>query len=98
MLALNRVDVKYLNVKNCTDHLEALRENYDKILISEEFTIFIPYRNVLSKLCLLAMMGKDERVIEEYIEEKQNAIEKNEREIESTEQLLKTIDINEFIE
>jgi uncharacterized coiled-coil DUF342 family protein len=64
MLGLNRIDIKNLEVKNCQEHLDNLREKYDKTLASEEFEIFRPYRNVLSKLCLLSMLGKDEFTIE----------------------------------
>lgn len=98
MLALNRVDIKTLEVKNCQEHLDNLREKYDSILASEEFEIFRPYRNVLSKLCVLSMLAKDEVTIEQYIEKRQLEIEKNEREIEQTEQQLKTIDVHEFIQ
>ena len=75
-----------------------MREKYDSILASEEFEIFRPYRNVLSKLCVLSMLAKDEVTIEQYIEKRQLEIEKNEREIEQTEQQLKTIDVHEFIQ
>lgn len=60
MMGLNRIDIKKLNVQYCQEHLDNLREKYDNILRSEEFEIFRPYRNILSKLCLLSMLGKDE--------------------------------------
>jgi len=36
-----------------------LRDVYDKVLIEEEFSLFRIFRNILSKLCLLAMLGSD---------------------------------------
>ena len=77
MIGLNRVDAKQLNVNTCQDHLNALQDKYDKILGSEEFVLFRPYRNVLSKLCLLALLVKDETEIEELIENKKKKIENN---------------------
>lgn len=82
MMGLNRIDIKKLNVAHCQEHLDNLREKHDNVLKSEEFEIFRPYRNILSKLCLLSMLGRDELSLEEYIEKKENEIETNTREIE----------------
>jgi hypothetical protein len=97
ILALNRVDVKTLEVKHCQEHLDNLREKYDAVLASEEFEIFRPFRNILSKLCLMSMLAKDEQGLEDYIQKKKEEIEKNSREIEQTETLLNTIDVHDFI-
>lgn len=97
MLALNRIDVRSLEIKHCQEHLENLREKYDAVLTSEEFDVFRPFRNILSKLCVLALLSKDEQAIEEHIQKRKEEIEKNEREIEQTEQLLNTVDVPEFL-
>ena len=67
------------------------------MLTSEEFDVFRPFRNILSKLCVLALLSKDEQAIEEHIQKRKEEIEKNEREIEQTEQLLSTVDVPEFL-
>ena len=54
-----------------------LQDKYDKILGSEEFLVFRPHRNALSKLCLLALLGKDEVQIEESIASKEKQLESN---------------------
>lgn len=88
MMGLNRIDIKKLNVAHCQEHLDSLRDKHDHVLKSEEFEIFRPHRNILSKLCLLSMLGKDELALEQYIEKKENEIETNAREIEQKESLL----------
>lgn len=65
MMALNRIDIKKLNPDHCQEHLDNLRDKYDHILREAEFDIFKPHRNILSKLCLLAMLGADEYKLEQ---------------------------------
>jgi hypothetical protein len=72
MMGLNRIDIKKLNVAYCQEHLDNLRDKYNEVLSHEEFAIFVPYRNVLEKLCTLAALGKEEYELEQYIEDKQS--------------------------
>jgi len=65
MMALNRIDVKKLNVDHCQEHLDNLRDKYDHILKESEFDNFKPHRNILSKICLLSMLGSDEFKLEQ---------------------------------
>ena len=67
MMALNRIDVKKLNVDYCQEHLDNLRDKYDHVLREPDFEIFRVHRNILSKLCLLAMLGSDEYKLEQQI-------------------------------
>lgn len=67
MMALNRIDIKKLNVDYCQEHLDNLRDKYDHVLREADFEIFRVHRNILSKLCLLAMLGSDEYKLEQQI-------------------------------
>lgn len=97
MLALNRIDVKHLNVEHCQEHLDNLRDKYDHVLREAEFDIFKPHRNILSKLCLLALLGSDELKLEQQIEKKEIENENAQKQIEQKENLLKILDLHEFI-
>lgn len=77
MIGLNRIDFKRLNTDFCQEHLNNLQSQYDKILDGSDLTLFKPFRNLLAKLCLLALLGKDELKLEESIENKKKIIEKN---------------------
>eukprot|EP00347_Sterkiella_histriomuscorum_P004089 403361794 len=97
MMALNRIDVKQLNVDYCQEHLDNLRDKYDHVLREEGFDIFRPHRNILSKICLLAMLGSDEYKLEQQIQKKEIEIENSQKQIEQKENLLKILDLHEFI-
>ena len=77
MIGLNRIDFKRLNTDFCQEHLNNLQSQYDKILDGSDLILFKPFRNLLAKLCLLALLGKDELKLEESIENKKKIIEKN---------------------
>jgi hypothetical protein len=49
-------------------------KKYDRIIASEEFKIFLPFRNLLSKLCFLALLCKGTDSIEKTIKEKTEKI------------------------
>ena len=70
---------------------------HDKTLASDEFKIFIPFRNVLSKFCLLALLYKDVNKLKETIEKKEIEMRKNKREIETKEALLKHMEIQDSL-
>ena len=97
MMGLNRIDVKRLNVDYCLEHLDNLRDKYDSVLSDPQFEIFRPHRNLLSKLCLLAMLGSDVYKLEQQIDKKEVESENCIKQIEQKENLLKTLDLNEFI-
>jgi len=59
--------------------------------------MIIPFRNLLSKLCLLSLLYKDCKAIEDNIAEKEKEIYRNTKEIESKEALIKHLDINETL-
>jgi len=49
--------------------MDKILNEYDKILASEEFKIFIPFRNLLTKICLLSLLYKDVINLENKIAE-----------------------------
>ncbi len=59
--------------------------------------LFKPFRNLLSKLCLLALLGKDELRIEDSIQKKKDMLEKNLRLIEQKQMLLSNADVQGII-
>lgn len=97
LIGLNKIDHKRLNTDFCQEHLNVLQDQYDKVLQQEELAIFKPFRNILSKLCLLALLGKDEVRIEESIQRKKDQLEKNIRLIEQKTMLLNNADIQGVI-
>lgn len=76
MLALNRINYKRLNPKNCEDHLVMLHQQ-DAKLKSEDYTMFLPFRNVLEKLCELGLAAKDEVLYEDKIMQNEELLAKN---------------------
>ncbi|CDW71440.1 UNKNOWN [Stylonychia lemnae] len=97
MMGLNRIDITKLNVDYCQEHLDKLRDSFDRILIEEEFSVFRTFRNILSKLCLLAMLGSDINKLQQQIQKKEIENENSLKQIDQKEYLLKTIDVHEFI-
>ncbi len=84
MLALSRFDTRDVEVEHAKEHLDNLREKYDVMFEHKDLEIFRPYRDLLSKLCSLALLTHDVVVLENSITKRQNEVEKNEREIEHT--------------
>lgn len=97
LIGLNRVDVKKINPDYAQANMDELLHKYDKVLASAEFKAFIPFRNLLSKMCLLSLLYRDVVRIEESIAKKEEEIQKNIKEIESKEALLKHMDIQESL-
>jgi hypothetical protein len=50
--------------------MEQLTKKHDKILVSSEFKIFLPFRNMLSKICLLTILTKGIDSVESSIKDK----------------------------
>lgn len=73
--------------------MDELLHKHDKVLASVEFKSFIPFRNLLSKMCLLSLLYRDVLRIEDSIEKKEEEILTNIKEIESKEALLKHMEI-----
>jgi hypothetical protein len=88
MAAINRVEPKTVNGVFCEEHLNNLAKNHNKVIDQEEFAIFRPYRDFLTKMCELGVLCKDEVLLENSIEENSKKLESNHREIEQNEQLL----------
>ena len=97
LIGLSKIDHKRLNTDFCQEHLNILQDQYDKILQQEELALFKPFRNILSKLCLLALLGKDELRIEESIQRKKDLLEKNIRLIDQKQMLLSNADVQGVI-
>lgn len=88
MLGLERFDTRDTQVEHAKEHLDNLREKYDAVLGGEDVKIFRPYRDLLSKLCSLSLITHDVVVLEASIAKRQNEVEKNDKEIEHTQQQL----------
>lgn len=82
MIGLNRLDLKTVNQTHAQYILDQILQKYDKILVSQEFKIFIPFRNVLTKICLLALLYKDALQIEDTIKQREEELLKMQRDVE----------------
>ncbi len=69
----------------------------DKLLEAKNVEVFKPYRNVLSKLCLMGIYIQDLKKVEDYLEEKKTEISKNEKIIEHKKEFLEKMDLHDFI-
>lgn len=54
--------------------MDELLHRHDKVFESAEFKVFIPFRNLLSKMCLLSLLYKDVVIIEASIAKKEDEI------------------------
>ena len=82
MMALNRTDPKGLNSDSARNHLNKINETFSQQLMDEKYLHFIPFAQILVKLCSLVDLSKNEARLEEYIEQKQEQISKNNKEVE----------------
>jgi len=83
MIGINRVDPQTFDSDLAQRGMEELLEKYDKVLASEEFKIFIPYRNIFTKFCLLSLLYKDLNKIKDDIQAKEKKINEFKKEVET---------------
>mmetsp|Transcript_45592 Transcript_45592/g.33336 ORF Transcript_45592/g.33336 Transcript_45592/m.33336 type:complete len:108 (+) Transcript_45592:235-558(+) len=82
LIGINRFDPEKANSDNAEKALMELLEKWDRVLASEEFKIFIPFRNILSKFALLTLSFKDVKKLNEEIEKRDKEILDHKKEIE----------------
>jgi len=77
--------------------MDELTKKHDKILVSSEFKFILPFRNLLSKVCLLAILTKGVEAVEVAIEERRMDVASTQREIEGKDVLMKHMDIVDLL-
>lgn len=97
MIGVNRVDLKKLNVEHCKEHLDLLQKKYNAQILSEEFEVFHPFRTLLVQMIFTGLTQQDLGKYEKKIAEYQSKIHAHQREIEKTEMLLRSIDVEKMI-
>ena len=99
MIGLNRIDHKKINFDYCEEYANVIQsQGYRSALeANKEVLMFIPFLDVLEKLCELAKYAKDEVALEEYIEKKEHQILDNIKNIEAKENIQNTGDLATFI-
>lgn len=97
MIGVNRVDLKKLNPEHCKEHLDLLQKKYNAQILSEEFEIFHPFRALLVQMIFTGLTKQDLSKYEVKITEYEGKIHLHQREIEKTEMLLRSIDVERMI-
>jgi hypothetical protein len=80
-IALTRADPRNIDPDVAQTHLNKI-QTFNELFFDPKFNDFQPFKTLMTRLCMLSLLAKDEVVLEKSIDEKKDLIQRNLKEIE----------------